>query len=241
MKAFGKERDSQAAVLLITADQAFAQSFATRFADREPAVAVSVYVRPAQARNFLRRHRPAVIVLDEAACASGRGSSAAGTESPLATAAIELARRAPVAVIASPSAAIHLSNLARLVAAGQIDLIPRAGGFSSLAAALVERRLSGFLPGAETLGHTECTEPNTLAGFGEVLRHELNNPLTGILGNAELILAHRQQLPADAVERMEVIADLAVRLRETVRRLSREWESSEEIAPADPSLVTHAR
>jgi len=24
--------------------------------------------------------------------------------------------------------------------------------------------------------------------FGEVLRHELNNPLTGILGNAELLL-----------------------------------------------------
>jgi nitrogen-specific signal transduction histidine kinase len=25
-------------------------------------------------------------------------------------------------------------------------------------------------------------------GFGEVLRHELNNPLTGTLGNAELLL-----------------------------------------------------
>lgn len=32
-------------------------------------------------------------------------------------------------------------------------------------------------------------EDATAEAFGEVLRHELNNPLTGILGNAELRLA----------------------------------------------------
>lgn len=56
--------------------------------------------------------------------------------------------------------------------------------------------------------------------FGELLRHEVNNPLTGILGNAELLLARRDHLPPGAVERLETIAELAVRLRETVRRLS---------------------
>jgi signal transduction histidine kinase len=65
--------------------------------------------------------------------------------------------------------------------------------------------------------------------FGEVLRHELNNPLTGILGNAELLLAevHRNKdgkLPHGGEQRLETIAALAVRLRETVRRLSQEWE-----------------
>jgi signal transduction histidine kinase len=65
--------------------------------------------------------------------------------------------------------------------------------------------------------------------FGEVLRHELNNPLTGILGNAELLLAevHRKNdgtLPRGGEQRLETIAALAVRLRETVRRLSQEWE-----------------
>ncbi len=29
--------------------------------------------------------------------------------------------------------------------------------------------------------------------FGEVLRHELNNPLTGILGNAEMLLVALSQ------------------------------------------------
>ncbi|PYU24390.1 MAG: hypothetical protein DMG30_09160 [Acidobacteria bacterium] len=58
------------------------------------------------------------------------------------------------------------------------------------------------------------------ADFGEILRHEVNNPLTGILGNAEMLLAKRDYLPASAIERLETIAHLAVRLRETVRRLS---------------------
>jgi len=65
--------------------------------------------------------------------------------------------------------------------------------------------------------------------FGTVLRHELNNPLTGILGNAELLLADVRrknlELPGVAQARLETIAELAVRMRETVRRLSEEWHA----------------
>lgn len=65
--------------------------------------------------------------------------------------------------------------------------------------------------------------------FGAVLRHELNNPLTGILGNAELLLAELRRksldLPEPARIRLETIAELAVRMRETVRRLSEEWQA----------------
>lgn len=65
--------------------------------------------------------------------------------------------------------------------------------------------------------------------FGEVLRHELNNPLTGILGNAELLLVemrrNQAELPTQAKIRLETIAALAVRMRETVRRLSEEWNA----------------
>lgn len=61
------------------------------------------------------------------------------------------------------------------------------------------------------------------------MRHELNNPLTGILGNAELLLAELRrrnvELPPLAQSRLETIAALAVRMRETVRRLSEEWEA----------------
>ena len=65
--------------------------------------------------------------------------------------------------------------------------------------------------------------------FGAILRHELNNPLTGILGNAELLLAELQRknldLPEQARIRLETIAELAVRMRDTVRRLSEEWQA----------------
>jgi len=66
--------------------------------------------------------------------------------------------------------------------------------------------------------------------FGEVLRHELNNPLTGILGNAELLLLEARRgkldLPLHALQRLETIAELAVRMRETVRHLSDRWEAA---------------
>jgi len=63
-----------------------------------------------------------------------------------------------------------------------------------------------------------------------VLRHELNNPLTGILGNAELLLVEIRRkkdgkVPGGGEQRLETIATLAVRLRETMRRLSEEWEA----------------
>jgi signal transduction histidine kinase len=72
--------------------------------------------------------------------------------------------------------------------------------------------------------------------FGEVLRHELNNPLTGILGNAELLLSEIRRkddgrLPAGGLQRLETIAALAVRLRETIRRLSQEWEVRNAVPP----------
>lgn len=61
------------------------------------------------------------------------------------------------------------------------------------------------------------------------MRHELNNPLTGILGNAELLLAELRRknvdLPPQAQARLETIVALAVPMRETVRRLSEEWEA----------------
>src|SRR5271168_5281786 len=75
--------------------------------------------------------------------------------------------------------------------------------------------------------------------FGEVLRHELNNPLTGILGNAELLLAeirrgNDNRLPLGGLQRLETIAALAVRLRETIRRLSQEWEVRNAAATKKP-------
>jgi signal transduction histidine kinase len=77
-------------------------------------------------------------------------------------------------------------------------------------------------------------EDATAEAFGEVQRHELNNPLTGIVGNAELLLAEVRRkndgrLPTGGQQRLATIATLAVRLRETVRRLSQDWETHNRI------------
>jgi signal transduction histidine kinase len=49
------------------------------------------------------------------------------------------------------------------------------------------------------------------------VRHEINNPLTGVLGQAQLLL--REELSPSARRRVETIEQLATRIRDTVARL----------------------
>lgn len=49
------------------------------------------------------------------------------------------------------------------------------------------------------------------------VRHEINNPLTGVLGQAQLLL--REELSETARRRAETIEQLARRIAETVARL----------------------
>jgi len=52
-----------------------------------------------------------------------------------------------------------------------------------------------------------------------------DGPSLRTLGNAELLLAHsRDKLAPNLLQRIETVMDLAVRLRETTRRLSNAWE-----------------
>jgi len=123
------------------------------------------------------------------------------------------------------------SELVFLITAGAVDFVPRILHFVPVAASMLERRMRVVerVEGMIQFPH----DVGMLTGdFGEILRHELNNPLTGILGNTELLLARREHLPPAAVERLQTIAELAVRLRETVRRLSNSWEEHRE--PAGP-------
>jgi signal transduction histidine kinase len=49
------------------------------------------------------------------------------------------------------------------------------------------------------------------------VRHEINNPLTGVLGQAQLLL--REELPERAKKRAETIEALAIRIRDIVAQL----------------------
>jgi signal transduction histidine kinase len=187
------------------------------------------------ARRIVEDAAPAVILLAEAAVTLEAGDLHERAKR-LDVAVSLLATFAPVVVIGD---AEHQTELSGLVAAGAADYVVRTGGCLTVALGLVERRLRQAQSEAQNL-HPGREHPETggrdvftnmdREDFGEVLRHELNNPLTGILGNAELLLSEIRRkrdgrLPQGAPQRLETIAALAVRLRESVRRLSTEWES----------------
>ena len=49
------------------------------------------------------------------------------------------------------------------------------------------------------------------------IRHEINNPLTGVLGQAQLLL--REELSDRARKRAQTIEELAIRIRDIVAQL----------------------
>jgi signal transduction histidine kinase len=163
-------------------------------------------------RNFLRIE-PTVILFDGA-----EGTPVAQGNSLESMVGL-LSETAPVVVVGP---AEWQSEFAFLITSGAVDFVERSGDYVGVAAGLAERRIHLAISASKgALG--VAGEPSD-SDFGEILRHEVNNPLTGILGNAEMLLARKDHLPAAVVERVETIAELAVRLRETVRRLSHTWD-----------------
>lgn len=145
------------------------------------------------------------------------------TKIPFGDATRRLASFAPVIVLASVEKHAELSGL---VISGEVDLVTRSGDFASLIAALVERRLSS--PEDYAREFRSAWSADVPSDFAEILRHEINNPLTGILGNAELLLSQlRGKLPPVSVQRLETVVDLAVRLREKIRCIAAESSSRE--------------
>jgi signal transduction histidine kinase len=171
-----------------------------------------------QARKRIGRSSPAAVFLDESAIGIARGGET--LESAIAL----LTETAPVIVAAAPE---KQTGLAFLITSGAVDFVARTGNFLPIVAGLLDRRVR---MAERAAGMIQFPKDELSGDFGEILRHEVNNPLTGILGNTELLLARRDRLPPSAVERLETIAELAVRLRETVRRLSNAWDEHHEHA-----------
>jgi signal transduction histidine kinase len=171
--------------------------------------------RPAVASNLpelsllVARTTPKVIIVDHALF------QRAAFAEPLR----QLAAKAPVILLAPPERQVEV---ARLVAGGEVEFVARVGDFVPLALGLIERRLRWAAMSNSVVGPPWAELPGDIA---TILRHEINNPLTGILGNAELLLAHRDRFSTVDTQRLQTVVNLAVRLRETTRRLSNAWES----------------
>jgi signal transduction histidine kinase len=228
-------------LLVISGNPDFHERVQKEVARRQGRLCITAASSFEGARRAIEARTPAIILLEDSALASGAVTQP-GRKPTLGAAATSLAECAPVVVVGS---AEHQKELRALLAAGDADYVICSDSCLSVAIGLVERRLRQRLlrnpretpaqnPGGSGLGVQQETRD-----FGEVLRHELNNPLTGILGNAELLLVELRrrniELPQQAELRLETIATLAVRMRETVRRLSEEWkaqsEGTAELAP----------
>jgi signal transduction histidine kinase len=69
----------------------------------------------------------------------------------------------------------------------------------------------------------ELKESQQLATLGEYmleLRHTLNNALTSILGNAELLLLEPGGLTADMRDQLDTIRNMSLRMHEVLQRFS---------------------
>jgi signal transduction histidine kinase len=189
----------------------------------------------AGARQILGEQAPAVILAEERALAGVAGEVGGpwrARRRAIESALSLLACSAPVVWI---GAAEEGAQLTQAVRSGVVDFVARSAMCLPAAITMVERRLRGSaksvprdiaLGGPLSLGELRLDDRD----FGEVLRHELNNPLTGILGNAELLLLEARRgkldLPLQTLQRLETITALAVRMRETVRHLSDRWEAA---------------
>lgn len=194
---------AQQVTLIGIADSSLAASLAAEIERWDPRPVVSVAKSLLEVRESAGRGRAAVIVLDSDLLPAP----------PFVPVLRSLMERAPV-VLLGPG---ELNDdLLHLIAQGQLEFVPRGGRFIPLAASLIERRLrwSGAANFGFAAAGVECDS------LKEVFRHEINNPLTGILGNAEMLLAHRDHLRLVDAQRLQTIVELSVRLRETIRRIS---------------------
>lgn len=213
-------------ILLVSDDAELCAAARREFEARGDGLRVAAVHTVAAAHRIVEQSAPAVILLEETSMpAESEGSVAKALR--LDSVVSALAAHAPVVVI---GAADQQSALAPLVASGAADFVERASDCLPAALEMVARRLLQVRQvSSEAQQFIASHTDSNREAFGELLRHEINNPLTGILGNAELLLAEVRRkndgrLPQGGQQRLETIAALAVRLREIVRRLSQECE-----------------
>jgi PAS domain S-box-containing protein len=88
----------------------------------------------------------------------------------------------------------------------------RAAGFQVSARDVTEQKnLREMLVRAERLG--------AIGQMGIAVRHEINNPLTTVIGNTELLIERHENGDADLKVRLEMILSNALRIAEIVKRL----------------------
>ena len=114
-------------------------------------------------------------------------------------------------------------DLAAVLDAGADEYVMKPSSPENLRARLqiAARRIA--LDRARRSAEAELARARWLAGIGETtiaLEHEINNPLSALLGHAELLLMD-DDLTGEQREQLRVIRERAAQIAEVVRRLAR--------------------
>jgi signal transduction histidine kinase len=135
----------------------------------------------------------------------------------------------PVAVLealrVSGKPVIHVSRLngGTRKLAGVISL-PEIPGWTELLAFVVREVLDRERTAAELSraleANSQLKHQATLGKYMIETRHNLNNALTSILGNCDLILLDEEQLPGTVKGQVETIRNMSMRLNEIMQRFS---------------------
>lgn len=65
----------------------------------------------------------------------------------------------------------------------------------------------------------EAERQAAVGQVGVAVRHEINNPLTAILGQTQILLRRRADLPDEVRAKLQIIEELTMRIRDIVRKL----------------------
>jgi DNA-binding response OmpR family regulator len=114
-------------------------------------------------------------------------------------------------------------DLTAVLAAGADDYVTKPSSPENLRARLEIAQQRIIQNAARRTAEAELARARWLAGIGETtiaLEHEINNPLSALLGNAELLLME-DGLTEEQEQQVRVIREQAARIADVVKRLAR--------------------
>ena len=114
-------------------------------------------------------------------------------------------------------------DLTAVLAAGADDYVTKPSSPENLRARLEIAGQRIVQNAASRAAEAELARSRWLAGIGETtiaIEHEINNPLSALLGHAELLLMDEGMTP-EQVDSLRIIQEQAVRIADVVRRLAR--------------------
>jgi DNA-binding response OmpR family regulator len=114
-------------------------------------------------------------------------------------------------------------DLTAVLAAGADDYVTKPSSPENLRARLEIAGQRIVQNAASRAAEAELARSRWLAGIGETtiaIEHEINNPLSALLGHAELLLMDHG-LSADQTDSLRIIQEQAARIADVVRRLAR--------------------